>query len=83
MQLGCNALTQLLFMHKCFGTTTELLVQDASAFAEEGEQLSFWQIQVCSILSNARLQQLPYNCWKILLATFLQVQEGLSLIGSE
>jgi hypothetical protein len=29
-----------------FGTATHLMVQDASAFAGEGEELSFWQMQV-------------------------------------
>ena len=31
--------------YKCFGTATELMVQDSSAFASEGEELSFWQMQ--------------------------------------
>ena len=32
--------------YKSFGTTTELMVQDTSAFVGEGEELSFWQMQV-------------------------------------
>ena len=31
--------------YKSFGTATELMVQDTSAFAGEGEELSFWQMQ--------------------------------------
>ncbi len=31
--------------YRTFGTATELMVQDTSAFANEGEELSFWQMQ--------------------------------------
>ena len=50
---------QVLGPYSAFGTATELLVQDASAIAEEGERLSFWQMQVCAlseaVSSSARL----------------------------
>ena len=36
----------ILQPYSAFGSATELLVQDASAFADEGEDLSFWQMQV-------------------------------------
>ena len=66
MKVERDAVLQSLFMYKCFGTTTELMVQDASAFAEEGEQLSFWQIQVCfNPIEDARLvSQLSGNVEK-------------------
>lgn len=36
----------ILAPYRAFGVTTELKVQDTSAFAENGEALSFWQMQV-------------------------------------
>lgn len=45
----------ILGPYRAFGTDTELKVQDASAFAADGESLSFWQMQVnCSSLQVAR-----------------------------
>ena len=39
--------------YRSFGTATELMVQDASAFSAEAEELSFWQMQAssCCLLS--------------------------------
>ncbi len=38
---------QVLLPLSKFGETNEVLVQDAAALAAEGEELSFWQLQVC------------------------------------
>lgn len=35
----------MLGPYASFGTATELMVQDASAFADESEEVSFWQMQ--------------------------------------
>ncbi len=41
-----------------FGTATHLMVQDAAAFAHEGEELCFWQMQVAPLQHIGGLQHM-------------------------
>ena len=42
-----------------FGETIEVLVQDSAALANEGEELTFWQLQVRSWCLGCRVPGLP------------------------
>ena len=44
---------QILLPLSLFGKSSELLVQDSAALANEDEELTFWQLQVHSLLCAA------------------------------